>query len=108
MNAKAFRRQTRRLSQCCRVGNRHGTRSMCVHTIDETHGPGKQGARSKADGANNANGDILSPDHYRMLHEESGISDEVIAARGYRTVIDHRELTALNFSSKQSRVPGLS
>jgi hypothetical protein len=43
-----------------------------------------------------------------MLREESGISDEVIAARGYHTITDHKELTALGFSSKQLRVPGLS
>jgi hypothetical protein len=33
--------------------------------------------------------------HLKMLRDESGISDEVIAARGYRTVTDHKELTSL-------------
>jgi hypothetical protein len=42
-----------------------------------------------------------------MLREESGISEEVIAARGYRTVTDHTDLSALGFSSRQLRVPGL-
>jgi len=42
-----------------------------------------------------------------MLREESSISDEVIAARGYRTITDPKELTILDFSSKQVRVPGL-
>ena len=31
---------------------------------------------------------LLSPAHLRMLREESAITDEVILARGYRTVTD--------------------
>jgi hypothetical protein len=49
----------------------------------------------------------LSERHIKMLREESGISDEVIAARGYRTVTDEKELTPLGFSTVQRRTPGL-
>jgi len=50
----------------------------------------------------------LSPDHYKMLHEGSGISDEVIELRPYRTVTDPKQLEALGFSRVQARnVPGL-
>src|SRR5689334_11041280 len=50
----------------------------------------------------------LSEAHYAMLHDGSGINDEIIAARGYRTVSDAKELLELEFSPAQSRnVPGL-
>lgn len=49
----------------------------------------------------------LSEIHLKMLREESGISDEVIAARGYRTVMDEKELIPLGFSTAQRRTPGL-
>ncbi len=49
----------------------------------------------------------LRPNHLEMLRRESGIADEVIAARGYRTVTDHADLAALGFSPQQCRVPGL-
>lgn len=49
----------------------------------------------------------LSERHLKMLREESGISDEVIAARGYRTVTDEKELIPLGFSTVQRRTPGL-
>jgi hypothetical protein len=49
----------------------------------------------------------LSEKHYHMLAEESGIADEVIAARGYRTVTDAAELRALGFALGQCRPPGL-
>lgn len=42
-----------------------------------------------------------------MLREESGISDEVITARGYRTITDEKELIPLGFSTVQRRTPGL-
>ncbi len=51
--------------------------------------------------------DTLSPQHLIMLRDESGISDEVIQARGYRTVTDPKELEVLGFSPTQRRVPGL-
>ncbi len=47
----------------------------------------------------------LSDKHRKMLREESGISDEVIAARGYRTVTDEKELIPLGFSTVQRRTP---
>jgi hypothetical protein len=49
----------------------------------------------------------LSPAHLEMLRRGSGISDEVIAARGYRTITDRADLPALGFKPAQCRVPGL-
>ncbi len=49
----------------------------------------------------------LSAPHLVMLRTESGLSDEVIAARGYRTITNVKELAALNFAPSQCRVPGL-
>lgn len=50
----------------------------------------------------------LSEKHYAMLHEGSGIKDEIIDARGYRTSTDAKELIDLDFSTPQSKnVPGL-
>jgi hypothetical protein len=43
----------------------------------------------------------LSPAHLEMLRRDSAIADEVIAARGYRTVVDAAELAALGFSPAQ-------
>jgi hypothetical protein len=48
----------------------------------------------------------LSAAHLRMLREESAIAEEVIQARGYRTVADGSELRALGFDLAQCR-PGL-
>lgn len=49
----------------------------------------------------------LSTNHLAMLCEESGIRDEVIAARGYRTITDEADLIPLGFVPRQRRVPGL-
>lgn len=49
----------------------------------------------------------LSEKHLAMLRDGSGISDEVVAARGYRTITDEAELVKLGFGLSQSRVPGL-
>lgn len=49
----------------------------------------------------------LSPEHLKMLRDTSGISDDVIAARGYRTITDVNELEQLGFSHDQCRAPGL-
>ena len=49
----------------------------------------------------------LSLEHLRMLLEGSGISEEVIAARSYRTITGADELDALGFAPAQRRVPGL-
>lgn len=49
----------------------------------------------------------LSSSHLKMLDDGSGISGAIIEARGYRTVTDHKELTALGFASRQLQVPGL-
>src|SRR5437868_5459964 len=50
---------------------------------------------------------MISDDHLRMLRDESDISDEVIEARGYRTITDVKELAALGFAPKQQLVPTL-
>ena len=49
----------------------------------------------------------LSEKHQAMLRDGSGISDEVVAARGYRTITDEAELRQLGFAPRQCRVPGL-
>ena len=49
----------------------------------------------------------LSPQHLRMLREESAIADEVILHRGYRTVADAALLRKLGFAPAQCRVPAL-
>ena len=51
--------------------------------------------------------DILSAVHLRVLREESGISDTVIEARGYRAVTDRKKLSALGFSKRQLQPPDL-
>ncbi len=50
--------------------------------------------------------EILSTNHFEMLSKESCISEEVIIARGYKTISNKNELAELGFSSKQQR-PGL-
>jgi hypothetical protein len=49
----------------------------------------------------------LSAQHLAMLRDGSGISDEVIRARGYRTITYHKDLAALGFSDVQRRTPGM-
>ena len=53
----------------------------------------------------------LSPEHLKMLKEESGISDAVIQARGYKTIPNVAEglaeLEAKGFAPTQCRAPGL-
>lgn len=51
--------------------------------------------------------DKLSPEHLAMLREGSGISDSVIAARGYRTITDGLELRSMGFTGAQCLTPGL-
>lgn len=53
---------------------------------------------------------LLADAHLRMLRDESGITPEVIAERGYRTVdgaAGYAELKALGFSKAQALTPGL-
>ncbi|HEX5731434.1 MAG TPA: hypothetical protein VF131_01265 [Blastocatellia bacterium] len=45
-----------------------------------------------------SNQDAISTEHLTILREGSGISDDVILARGYRTVTDPKELRELGFS----------
>lgn len=49
----------------------------------------------------------LLEDHFRHLHEGSGISMEVILERGYRSLLGRSELKKLGFSTAQQRVPGI-
>ena len=51
--------------------------------------------------------DTLAAHHQKMLSNGSGISEAVIAARGYRTITDEAELLQLGFALRQCRVPGL-
>ena len=51
--------------------------------------------------------DLLSPEHRQTLEQESGITPEVINARGYRTVTSKSQLRDLGFSDSQIRVPAL-
>jgi hypothetical protein len=49
----------------------------------------------------------LAPHHYTELHDGSGISPEVIAARGAFTAYSPGELEALGYKGDQVRVPAL-
>ena len=49
----------------------------------------------------------LLPHHLAMLREGSGIPDDVIAERGYRSVTSAIELMRLGFTSRQARTPAL-
>ena len=49
----------------------------------------------------------LSVQRRELLRTTSGISGAVIEVRGYRTIIEHKELSALGFVSRQLQVPGL-
>lgn len=49
----------------------------------------------------------LSDRHLRELREGSGLSDDVIKARGYETVTDKKRLKSLGFAGFQCRVPSL-
>lgn len=49
----------------------------------------------------------LAAHHYRMLAHDSRIADDVIAARGYRTVSDRKDLKALGFTGAQLTLSGL-
>jgi hypothetical protein len=50
---------------------------------------------------------MLSNTHYHVLAVESGISDDVIRQRGYRSIVTADELQGLGFAPAQCRPPGL-
>ncbi len=50
---------------------------------------------------------VLASHHETMLREESGITQEVVEARGYRTVETKSELKNLGFTERQCNPPGL-
>lgn len=52
-------------------------------------------------------GQVLNPDHRGMLLLESGISQDVVKARGYKSVETKANLRRLGFSDVQCNVPGL-
>jgi hypothetical protein len=49
----------------------------------------------------------LSENHLKMLSIESGISDQMVQERGYRTLTSEGDLVQFGFSPAQRRVPGL-
>ena len=49
----------------------------------------------------------LAPHHMKALNSASGISEEVIQARGYWTATDPDELIDLGFAKNQRRAPAL-
>lgn len=49
----------------------------------------------------------LSFEHLKMLRQESGIHNDLILGRGYRTVTENGALSRLGFSAAQQRAPGL-
>jgi len=51
--------------------------------------------------------DPLSKSHRIMLEQESGVSANIVAARGYETVTTRTELKQRGFSSAQQNVPAL-
>src|SRR5581483_2300765 len=55
----------------------------------------------------NAGESVLSAAHEQVLLVDSGISAEVVARRGYRTVTMRAELLRLGFASRQGLVPTL-
>jgi len=52
--------------------------------------------------------DLLLPHHLEALRSESGISDQAILARGYRSVVTFKAARDLGFSQSQSLVPALA
>lgn len=50
---------------------------------------------------------MLAERHLRELRDDSGIPEQLIAERGYRTVTDPGELLALGFDDYQARTPCL-
>ena len=51
--------------------------------------------------------EVLNPEHLGMLLQGSGISPEVVRARGYRTVEKKADLRRLGFAASQCNPPGL-
>ncbi|MDD4859750.1 MAG: DUF3854 domain-containing protein, partial [Dehalococcoidales bacterium] len=49
----------------------------------------------------------LLAEHFRHLREGSGVSDEVIKERGYRSILNKGDLEKHGFLSSQRRAPGL-
>src|SRR5262245_38461247 len=67
--------------------------------------PAAGGRSSGAEAMHEAEGPRL-PQHASLI-EASGISPDVAAARGYRTVMKPSELRRLGFGENQARVPAL-
>jgi hypothetical protein len=73
---------------------------------DEDGFNGRLGAEDE-DGSNGRLAERLAERHLEALRRGSGIADDVIEARGYRTVTKASELAVLGFSREQCRAPGL-
>ena len=67
--------------------------------------PSFGGSQANTEGVSSPNGSLL-PEHREKL-ESSGVSDEVVQARGYRSITDRAELDALRFAPRLSPAPGL-
>jgi hypothetical protein len=65
--------------------------------------PGKRQQNNQGDYTANLG---LEQRHYDML-KASAIADDVIRERGYRTIMEAKDLKALGFSESQLRAPGL-
>lgn len=50
---------------------------------------------------------MLNEKRSHVLGGKSGIGDEAIRARGYRSISEHGELRELGFAPAQCRAPGL-
>ena len=69
--------------------------------------PPDRGDRRRRVTAEQAPTPDLAAHHWRQLHEESGIGEAEILARGYRTVGDPKELLDIGFANYQTSTPGL-
>jgi hypothetical protein len=88
---------------------RSGDTSPTVHTFNNVSDePNENGHRNLLQTAPTLeSGEILNPEHQRMLLRGSGISSEVVKARGYRTIETKAELRRLGFADSQCNPPGL-
>ncbi len=82
-------------------------REAATSTGARKQGNFEQHSSNSADPAQEHASTHLSDAHCQMLRTDSGLSEPVIAARGYRTITTKAELRSLGFSEAQRRVPAL-
>jgi putative DNA primase/helicase len=75
-------------------------------TLMQDNNPNPDGV-APSNGAESESQRKLSPEHLRVLLEESAIAPEVVSERGYFTATDPAELEELGFARTQRRVPAL-